>query len=462
MQMPGDMSAVKGGIVVLKRLEDALKDQDPILAVIRGSSVNQDGNSNGISAPNGRAQEKVITEAMAEAGVTAADIDYIEAHGTGTIVGDTTEATAIGNLMKGKRPSHSPLLMGSVKSNIGHLEAAAGIAGLTKVILSMNKGMIPGNLHFSTPTPNVAWEDFPIKVNAQNTAWPKNTKPRLAGVSAFGFSGTNCHLILEEKPGEKPEKSRAASDWEKPFHLLLLSAKTPEVLRSVIERYIDFLEQAEDDQLAHICYTSQVGRKFFEFRAYACGQSIDDMLEQLEDLLEKESFQPVRSDTAIAFLYTGQGSQYAGMGRQLYDSHPVFRAAMDECDRIYRAFQGSSLLDLIYAAKTDPGQVNSTRNSQPLIFSMEYALTRFWAAIGVRPAAVLGHSIGEYAAACAAGVFDLEAAMELVIARGQIMGSADGEGKMLGVKAGAHRIAPLMKGHEKRPAWLCSTRHQTP
>jgi acyl transferase domain-containing protein/acyl carrier protein len=437
-----------GGIVLLKRLKDALRDQDPILAVIKGCSINQDGVSTGISAPNGKSQEKVILQALQEAEVDPAQLDYLETHGTGTVVGDRTEATAIGNLMAGKRGKEQPLLLGSIKSNIGHLEAAAGVAGLQKVILALGQELIPANLHFSTPTPSVDWAAYPIEVNRSNSPWPRGEKPRLAGISSFGFSGTNCHLILAEPP-VPPQRT---PQWHKPMHCLLLSAKTPQALQGLIGKYIRFLQQADEGQLADICFTTQTGRHHFEFRAYASAQSLDEMIENLEALLDHEPGGRIAKRPELVFLFTGQGSQYLGMGRQLYQTHPVFRAELDRCDQLFQQETGESLLELLYAnasASTngDSERINHTRYAQPLIFALEYALARFWMAAGLRPAAAIGHSVGEYSAACIAGLFRLEDAMRIVIARGRLMGSAPGEGGMLSVEAAAERVQPLLDGY---------------
>ncbi|MEO5342615.1 MAG: type I polyketide synthase [Gammaproteobacteria bacterium SHHR-1] len=437
-----------GGIVLLKRLKDAQRDQDPILAVIKGCSINQDGVSTGISAPNGKSQEKVILQALQEAEVDPAQLDYLETHGTGTVVGDRTEATAIGNLMAGKRGKEQPLLLGSIKSNIGHLEAAAGVAGLQKVILALGQELIPANLHFSTPTPSVDWAAYPIEVNHSNSPWPRGEKLRLAGISSFGFSGTNCHLILAEPP-VPPQR---APQWHKPVHCLLLSAKTPQALQGLIRKYIRFLQQADEEQLADICFTTQSGRHHFEFRAYASAQSIDEMIDILEGQLDEPGSERAAKRPEPVFLFTGQGSQYLGMGRQLYQTHPVFRAELERCDQLFQQETGESLLELLYASASgaDNERINHTRYAQPLIFALEYALARFWMAAGLRPAAAIGHSVGEYSAACIAGLFRLEDAMRIVIARGRLMGSATGEGGMLSVEAPQEQIEPLLQDQADR------------
>ncbi len=445
-QAKGYVRSEGGGLVVLKRLADALADGDRVLGVIRASSVNQDGQSTGISAPNGKAQEKVIQSALREAGIGADQIDYIEAHGTGTPVGDKTELTAIGNVMKHARDQASPMLVGSVKSNIGHLEAASGVAGLQKVILSLQHETIPGNLHFSTPNPNIAWDELPLRVVDTNTPWARNAKPRLAGISSYGFVGTNAHLILEEPPLSEEDPSLLP----RPFNTLVLSARNPEDLKSLIGRYLDFLKTAQDDQLADICHTAASGRFHFEYRAAVHGRNLDDFTDGLTELLEDDTFTRSGKDQGIVFLYTGQGSQYYGMGRQLYQTQPVFREALDRCEHVYRGIDDASLLDLLYGENGDVEKVNDTRYAQPLIFAIEYALTQLWLSWGIKPAATAGHSVGEYMAACLAGVIGFEDALRLVSLRGRLMSSVPGTGRMVSIVASREEVESLLSDYQER------------
>lgn len=441
-----------GGLVVLRRLSDALQAGDRILGVIRGSFVNQDGESTGISAPNGASQERVIQAALREAGVGAEEIDYIEAHGTGTRVGDRTELTAIGKVMEARRGHEAPVLVGSVKSNVGHLEASSGIAGLAKVVLALEHELIPGDLHFQTPNPSVDWARYPLKVVDANTPWPRGAKPRRAGVSSFGFVGTNAHLILEEPP--LPDAD--ARPPRRPFHTLPLSARTPGDLKALIRRYTAFLKDAAQAgeaggaSLADICHTAAVGRRHFDCRAAIAGRDLDGMLDGLAELAEREDFARAGRERRVAFLYTGQGAQYHGMGRQLHQTQPVFRAALDECEALYREAEGGSLLGLLHGEDADPELVNNTRFAQPLLFAVEYALTRLWRSFGVEPAAVAGHSVGEYVAACVAGVMDPADALRLVALRGRLMGAAPGKGVMAAVFAPREAVEPLLAGREDR------------
>ncbi len=441
-----------GGLVVLKRLSDARADGDRVLGVIRGSFVNQDGESPGISAPNGKAQERVIQSALHEACLDAADIDYIEAHGTGTRVGDRTEVTAIGAVMRSHRDTAGPLMIGSVKSNIGHLEAASGIAGLIKVILSMRHGLIPGNLHFETPNPTIPWEEIPVRVVDRHTPWPKNGRLRRAGISSFGFVGTNAHLILEEPPVSEP----VAPSSDRAWHTLPLSAHSADALRALVRRYQAWIraglpggdagDVATDVPLADVCATAATGRRHFEFRTAACGRDLTELDDRLSEVHDDDAIERVRKDTRVVFLYTGQGSQYFGMGRQLYQTQPVFRAALDRCEASYREIEGTSLRALLYGEDADAEQLHNTRFTQPLLFSIEYALTQLWLSRGVQPAACAGHSVGEYAAAWLAGVLSFEDALRLVTVRGRLMASAPGHGLMAAVFAPVEEVTPLVNG----------------
>ncbi len=425
----GYVRAEGGGLVVLKRLSDALNENHEILGIIRGAFVNQDGRSVGISAPSGPSQEKVILSAMKEAGINGKDMDYLETHGTGTQVGDTVEVTAIGNVMQKYRGHDDPLLIGSVKSNIGHMESASGIGGLLKVILSLKNELIPANLHFNTPNKKIAWEEYPVKVVDSHIPWRADGKSRIAGISSFGFTGTNSHLILQEPPLKK----KIRTDTDRPVHPLVLSAKTKASLVDLIKRYVDYFEDLDDEMLPHVCHTAATGRYHFEFRAAVFGSTAQEMIHKLNLLLQDNDFYRVKKDSRVVFLFTGQGSQYFGMGRQLYETHPDFKKTIDQCDHYFELYEGRSIVDLLHSYDSDPEQVHETHNSQPLIFALEYALGRLWMSWGLTPSAMVGHSIGEYTAACLAGVFSLEDAMKLVCTRGRLMGSVPGDGSMLAV-----------------------------
>ncbi len=434
------------GVLVAKRLRDALKDHDRILAVVKGTAINQDGRSTGITAPNGLAQQKVIRMAMKNAGITSGDVDYIEAHGTGTPLGDPIELEAIGAAMGDRGTDAGKVLVGSVKTNIGHLESAAGSAGLLKIILSLQNEEIPPNLHFRTPTPHVRWNDIPIEIVTRMTPWPRSERPRIAGISAFGFSGTNVHIILEEAPERHPGKAGV----ERPCHILTLSARDEKALTEQIDNYRDFLSGSSAGPAADICHTANAGRLHFDLRAFVVADTSEELRMELSFLKDKRPWiQPGEGNNSIAFLFSGQGSQYPGMGKMLYETSPVFREALDECDSVLRRILERSVIEIINDENGDESPLHQTQYTQVSIFSVEYALFRLWESWGIKPSVVLGHSIGEYAAACAAGVFTLEEALKLVAARGRLMQAIGTPGLMASISAPELEVMEAVKPFEK-------------
>jgi acyl transferase domain-containing protein/acyl carrier protein/protein-L-isoaspartate O-methyltransferase len=437
------------GVVVLRRLSDARKRGDRILAIVRGSAVNQDGPSSGLTVPNKLAQESLIRRALAVAKIDPSHIGYVEAHGTGTPLGDPIELRALAGVLGEGRPSNEPFLLGSVKTNIGHLESAAGIAGFIKAVLSLVHEAVPPHLHFTTPTPHVTWSAIPARIPTQLTPWTRSDRPRLASVSSFGASGTNAHVVLEEGPAlETAEKPSS-----RPVHLLTLSARTPGALRSYAARFERYLSSASDS-LAEIAYTMNTRRTPFAERLAIVATSGADATAALAAFASGEASPAVVSTSTdrstprkVAFLFTGQGSQYLGMGRTLYQTEPVFRDALDRCDAILRPVLDRPLLDVIFGnGEANAGLLDRTDYTQPALFAIEWALAELWESWGVRPTAVLGHSVGEYAAACRAGLFSLEDGLALIARRARLMADLPAGGDMAAIFAPESRVADLIAG----------------
>ena len=423
--------------VVLRRLSDAMADGDRILAVIRGSAVNQDGRSSGLTAPNGPAQEAVIRAALKTSKIEPRAVSYIEAHGTGTPLGDPIEIGALGAVFaKGRDASH-PLIVGSVKSNIGHLEAAAGIAGLIKVVLALQRREIPPNLHFKSGNPRIDWAGLPITVPTTVLPWPAVEGLRRAGISSFGFSGTNVHVIVEEAP----DLTAVPTDIsDRPLHLLALSARHQDSLLDVARDYKERL--ADKSAVADICFTANAGRSHFDHRLAVIGKTTSDIRQGLAAYINSTpnpSMAVAASECAtrprVAFLFTGQGAQHAGMGRLLYDTSPTFRRTLDECAAVLEGHLDRGLLDLMFAADSETSPINDTIYAQPVTFAVEAALAALWRSWGIEPDFVLGHSLGEYAAAHVAGLLPLGDAIRLVAERGRLTQKIANSGAMAAVLA---------------------------
>jgi microcystin synthetase protein McyG len=442
------------GMIALKRLSDAVADEDRILALIRGSAVNQDGASGGLTVPSGAAQQAVIQQALEHARVEPSQISYIETHGTGTPLGDPIEVAALECMARG-RPRHDPLLIGSLKTNIGHLEGAAGIAGLIKVVLSLQHEEIPPHLHFERPNPHIPWDELPVVVPTERRPWPRGEQPRRAGVSAFGFSGTNVHVVLEEAPAIV---SPPAQD-KRPVHLLALSAKTPEALRQLARRYEQHLVAKPGLDVGDMCFSANTGRSHFTRRLSVVAAASDTLREKLAAWLNGKAFVGVCEDQVhgieeprVAFLFTGQGSQYTGMGRQLYQAHPAFRQTLDHCDDILRPYLRQPLLSVLYPEAREGSPLDETAYTQPALFALEYALAELWKSWGIEPAVVMGHSVGEYVAACVAGVFSLEDALKLTVERGRLMQSLPEDGGMAAVFADEKQVTAACQPYAKEIA----------
>jgi acyl transferase domain-containing protein/NADPH:quinone reductase-like Zn-dependent oxidoreductase/acyl carrier protein len=425
-------------VLVLKRLVDAVADGDRILALIRGSAVNQDGPSSGLTAPNGPSQESVIRDALANAAVNPQEVSYIEAHGTGTSLGDPIEVQALGAVFGPGRNAATPLLIGSLKTNVGHLEAAAGVSGLVKVALSLQHREIPQHLHFHQPSPHIPWDRLPVKVVSAREAWEPLHGKRIAGVSSFGFSGTNAHVVLEEAPTASPKRSTI----ERPLHLLTLSARTEPALLTLIEQYAQRIEFGAQVHLADLCHTANVGRAHLTHRLALTGTDPETMVGKLREGRSNKPAQglvrgcyEVTDRPKIAFLFTGQGSQYVGMGRRLYETSPTFARALNRCDTALRGRLGRSILEVLYPADDVSSPLGETQFTQPALFAIEFALSELWRSWGVQPTFVLGHSVGEYVAACVAGVFSLEDGLALITERARLMQAQPSGGRMAAVMA---------------------------
>ncbi len=446
-----------GGVVVLKRLSQAIADNNTILAVVRGTAINHDGSSNGLTAPNGLAQEAVIRKALSDAGVLPNAVSYVEAHGTGTSLGDPVELQALESVYAHGRDKTNPLILGSVKTNIGHTEAAAGIAGLIKVVLSMQHGYIPPHLHFKKLNPLISLEKMNGLIPTEGMEWarPGGNGKYLAGVSSFGFSGTNAHVIVEEAPVVS-RNQRAEGNKERPLHILTLSAKDSAALQTLAERYDAHLDANKDANLADICYTANTGRSHFAHRLAFIGESPSKMREGLKIFLAGQQSNEVISGAVreektrkAAFLFTGQGAQYRSMGKHLFETQPVFRDLLCRCGEILNKHLEKPLMEVLYPGNEGATLLNETAYTQPAMFSLEYALAGLWKSWGVTPGAVIGHSVGEYAAACVAGVFSLEDGLKLISARARLMQALPRTGGMWAVFADEETVVKAIAPYPK-------------
>lgn len=436
------------GVIVIKRLEDAIRHGDRIRAVIRGSAVNQDGASGGLTVPNGVSQQRVIADALKRAGVAASDVGYLEAHGTGTSLGDPIEVQAAGAVLGAGREPGRPLLIGSAKTNIGHLEAAAGIAGVLKVILSLEHETLPKHLHFENPSPHIPWDRLAVQVVKEATVWERNGEPRIAGVSSFGFAGTNSHVILEEAPEPAPRPVEQPDGGR--FSVLPLSARTPAALVAVADQYRSWLTAHPEATLADVCFTAGVGRAHLEHRAALVVNSRESAVELLGALADDRPAPGlVRGEShdvpKTAWLFTGQGSQYPGMARELFDTEPVFAETLNRCAAAVADVLEKPLLDVIFDTDSPDSEatLRQTSYAQPALFAVEMGLARLWQSWGFEPDVVLGHSVGQYSAACVAGVFTLEDGALLMAERGRLFGSLPAGGRMVAVFAAAERVERL-------------------
>ena len=417
------------GFLVLKRLSDAQRDGDRIWALIRGSAVNQDGRSTGLTAPNVLSQQQLLRQALENARVSPTQLSYVEAHGTGTSLGDPIEVEALKEVLGQPRPDGSVCLLGSVKTNLGHLEAAAGVAGLLKVVLALKHELLPRQLHFNALNPRISLEGSPLAIAVESKPWKRGAAPRLAGVSAFGLSGTNAHVVVEEAPAQV---GAVAQEEAGTAVLLPLSARSQEGLRALAGAYREHLQGGEGRRLRDMAYTASVRRSHHAHRVAVVGRTREELAEGLGEFLRGEEERPAVGEVApkVVFVFSGQGSQWVGMGRELLAQQPVFREALEECESALKPYTSWSPLEQLAAAE-DEARLGEVEVVQPLLFCMQVALARLWRHWGVKPAAVVGHSMGEVAAAHVAGALSLREAARVIAMRSQLVRQhASGRGAM--------------------------------
>nr|WP_113868952.1 type I polyketide synthase [Brenneria salicis]NMN92947.1 coronafacic acid polyketide synthase Cfa7 [Brenneria salicis ATCC 15712 = DSM 30166]RBP58618.1 coronafacic acid polyketide synthase Cfa7 [Brenneria salicis ATCC 15712 = DSM 30166]RLM29369.1 polyketide synthase [Brenneria salicis ATCC 15712 = DSM 30166] len=448
------------GLILLEKLSDAVQSGHSILAVIRGSAINQDGASNGLTAPSGPAQEQVIRQALHNSGLTFSEIDVVEAHGTGTMLGDPIEAHALLNTYGKHRPDSQPLWLGSLKSNIGHVQLAAGVASIIKMVMALRHGRLPKTLHAETPSSKIDWSRGNVKLLNIACDWPDNGRPKRAAVSSFGFSGTNAHLILEEAPPltSPAEDTAPTRAFPVPSIALPLSAASPAGLCAQARQLRAWITQNTDTthDLAAVAYSLAATRSHFDYRAVVSTEDRDGMLNALEALSANRYapgiIQGVRSPSGnVAFLFTGQGAQWPTMGQGLYRLSPVFAQTLDEICQHLDPLLPQPLKTVMFAQKdsADAALLDRTDFTQAALFAFEVALCRTVMQLGVQPDVLIGHSIGEIAAAYIAGIFSLADAATFVATRGRLMESITTDGAMVAIEASETDILPSLQGYEE-------------
>ena len=435
------------GLVLLKPLKKALKDKDKVLAVIKASAINNDGHSIGVMAPNPDGQREVIESLYVKNGINPRDIQYIEAHGTGTKIGDPSEVRALSNAFKRWNPESNSMAIGSVKANIGHLLNGAGIASFIKVILAINNKTMPPNVNLDELNPSIKFDKTPFYTMLEARKWEvQEGKMRKAAVNSFGFGGTNCHMVLEEAPNEIIPAVEV-QDYSRSKHALNLSANSKKSLQLKISNLVKYLKTSKKNNLGDICYTENVLRTSFnKYRYSVVSESIEDLMNKLQNIKVEEFNGDVQHK--VALMFTGQGSQYVGMGRELYNKLPIFKGYVDECSEAFYPYLNEKITDLIYSDKADESILAQTNITQPVVFTMDYAFGRLLMDLGIKPAYMLGHSVGEWAAACLADIITLEDAAKIVSARGKLMGSIKSSGCMCAVFTSSEKLETLCKEFE--------------
>ncbi len=424
------------GAVILMSSAEAKTYDKPVYANIKGSAINHDGRSNGLTAPSRRAQESLIRNALADAKIAAEDVGYVESHGTGTVLGDPIELGAIAAVYGKKR--RDSLFVGALKSNIGHLEAASGIASVIKAAMVLKNGVIPPNLHFDNPNPHINWSKLNVCVPTQVYDIPLSTQGKCyAGVSAFGLSGTNVHIILE-----KADPPLINTTNKQSAYLLPVSAKSTLALQVLLDKYKQMLEHVDYHRLNSLSYSAQKARTHFSNRAVIMANSPEEPSRGNAPVFTEISRTSLLKQPKIAFLFSGQGSQYAGMGASLYEENEIFKSWIDQCDQMFYPFLKLSLKDLMWGELSN--EIHKTEYTQPCLFAFEYALAKLWESLGVEPDVVLGHSIGEIVAATVSGVFSLQEAVKIVYSRGYLMSKTD-SGAMVAIFSDFESVENLVR-----------------
>ncbi|MBU1625949.1 type I polyketide synthase, partial [bacterium] len=446
MDASGTIFGSGAGIVVLKRLEDAVRDNDLIHAIVKGTTVNNDGSDKiDYTAPGRKGQEAVLAHAIAIAGIPKETITAIEAHGTGTILGDPIEFESLQKVYGHCNHSNGKIALGSVKSNIGHLECAAGVASFIKMVLSLkHKTLIP-SLNFTKPNPHIDLENSNFYVNTKTKGWQVTEgMPRRCAVSSFGIGGTNTHVILEEAVPLQIEKQ-----VEKPVELIILSAKTQEAIDRMSKNIVRFLKQNNSVNISDLASTLKIGRKAFNFRSAIVARNNISLIEAIENNDQKKIFTAYKrmNEPEVVFMFPGQGAQYIFMASEIYENEPVFKENVDLCAKIIKSHLKTDIRDLIFPkderAEEASKQLSHTKNTQLAIFTIEYSLAKLWMSWGIHPDAMIGHSLGEYIAACLSGVFSLEDALTVVVRRSELINTLP-YGSMCGIMLPVEKLRPYL------------------